>query len=186
MSALIRMNKWLLVCLVIILMWAYIYLCRVDTQTLAVLNGVFPGQTDHLTTDRPLAPKGLRLHRILPYLRGVNLAEIERRPMLLVYSFGCTGCGEGSVEEWARLLAREREVVGVIVVLDAKERVGELKRRKGWSVPVVADDGSIARILNPAFSPQAFGFARGRLVWVQGTPGVPEARLREEFHHAVR
>lgn len=144
MFALTRMNKWLLVCLVVTLTWAYVY------------------------------------------LHGVKPAEVERRPMLLVYSFGCTGCGEGSVEEWARLLAQEREVVGVIVVLDAKERIEELKRRKGWSVPVVADDGSSARILNPAFSPQAFGFARDRLVWVQRTPGVPEARLREEFYHAVR
>lgn len=142
--------------------------------------------TDHLTTDRPLAPKGLRLHRILPYLHGVNLAEVEQRPRLLVYSFGCTGCGEGSVEEWARLLAQEKEAVGVIVVLDARERVEELKRRKGWRVSVVADDGSIARILNPFFSPQAFGFARGRLVWVQQTPGMPEAQLQKEFHHAVR
>lgn len=103
MFALTRVNKWLLVCLVIILTEAYIHLRRVDTQALAMLNGVFPGQTDHLTTDRPLAPKGLPLHRILPYLHGVNPAEIERRPMLLVYSSGCTGCGEGSVEKWARL-----------------------------------------------------------------------------------
>lgn len=186
MFALTRMNKWLLVCLVASLTWTYITLLRVDTETLAMLNNISLGQADRLPTRRSPAPGGLPLHRILPYLHGVNPAEVERRPMLLAYSFGCTGCGEVSVEEWACLLARQRKALGVIVVLDAKEQVKELQRRKGWCVPVVADDGSIARILNPAFSPQAFGFARGRLVWVQRMPGVPEAKLLDEFYHAVR
>ncbi|GBC94536.1 hypothetical protein HRbin16_00320 [bacterium HR16] len=181
-----RALTWLFFCVTCVLTAAYFFVSGKDVQTRRSLEESFVGWSTELIPRPVTASKGLPLHHILPYLHGVDPAEVERRPLLLVYSFGCTGCGEGSVEEWARLLAQEREVVGVIVVLDGKERIEELKRRKGWSIPVVADDGSIARILNPAFSPQAFGFARSRLVWVQQTPGVPEARLREDFYRALR
>lgn|GEM_PF-4488476 len=60
-----------------------------------------------------------------------------------------------------------------------------LTRVKKWLL-VCADDGSLARILNPSFSPQAFGFAQGRLVWIQQTPGVPEVKLFVEFVRATR
>ncbi|MEJ5251360.1 MAG: hypothetical protein HPY54_13655 [Chthonomonadetes bacterium] len=85
------------------------------------------------------------------------------------------------MDMWAKVLSNQKEVTGVLVVHAEESRLQEEIKRRGWHIPVIADDGSIAKVLSPRFSPQAFGFARGRLVWIQETPGTPEKDLFTEF-----
>ena len=62
----------------------------------------------------------------------------------------------------------EKEFKGILVVRDKRAKVKEVWERNGWKVSVIADeDGEISKRLNAFFSPRAYGFSEGKLVWVQ-------------------
>jgi len=102
---------------------------------------------------------------------------------------GCEGCGAQGLKDWVETLEGwkvwEKEFKGILVVRERKEKVKEVWERNGWKVSVIADeDGEISKRLNAFFSPRAYGFSEGKLVWVQkkvrmGIVEVLEGFLRE-------
>ncbi len=178
------LQRVFLICLVVVLVIAYLAVRRAEEISRAEWAALFPAPVAPLySPDRSTVALGLPLQRILPYLEDLERPQAN---LLVVYSDGCTGCGSDSVEQWAQLLSQRQDVQGVLVVRDTREQVARLKRVKGWKLPVIADDGRVARILKPMFSPQAFGFAGGRLVWVQQVSGKREIELLEEFCQRAR
>ena len=113
------------------------------------------------------------------------------QPLLAVVFGGCEGCGARNLEEWAEVFGKwetvKREVAGVLVIRDKSEKVKEFVSKNGWKVKVVADeDGKISKSLNAFFSPRAYGFVGGKLVWVQKEVGIGVVRTLEEFVKVVR
>jgi len=102
---------------------------------------------------------------------------------------GCEGCGAQGLKDWVETLEGwkvwEKEFKGILVVRERKEKVKEVWERNGWKVSVIVDeDGEISKRLNAFFSPRAYGFSEGKLVWVQkkvrmGIVEVLEGFLRE-------
>ena len=76
------------------------------------------------------------------------------------------------LKEWADVLGGwgtwRKHLRSVLVVQDKEGKVREGVARNGWKVTVIADeDGKIGRTLNAFFTPRAYGFEGGKLVWVQ-------------------
>ena len=81
----------------------------------------------------------------------------------------------------------EKEFKGILVVRERKEKVKEVWERNGWKVTVIADeDGEISKRLNAFFSPRAYGFSEGKLVWVQKRVGMGVVEVLEEFLGKVK
>jgi len=119
------------------------------------------------------------------------LATRHSLPFLVIVFGGCEGCGAQRLKEWAEVLGNwkvwEKEFKGVIVVRDKKEKVKEVWERNGWKVSVIADeDGEISKRLNSFFSPRAYGFSEGKLVWVQKRVGMGVVEVLEEFLGKVK
>jgi len=58
---------------------------------------------------------------------------------------------------------------------------------KGWQVTVIGDEkGKIAKALNACFLPRAYGFANGKLVWLQKEPKIGVVGVLEEFLKVVK
>jgi len=119
------------------------------------------------------------------------LATRHSLPLLVIVFGGCEGCGAQRLKEWAEVLGNwkvwEKEFKGVIVVRDKKEKVKEVWERNGWKVSVIADeDGEISKRLNAFFSPRAYGFSEGKLVWVQKRVGMGVVEVLEEFLGKVK
>ena len=86
-----------------------------------------------------------------------------------------------------RMEGLEGEFKGVIVVWDKKAKVKEVWERNGWKVLVIADEGGeISKRLNAFFSPRAYGFSEGKLVWVQRRVGMGIVEVLEEFLDKVK
>ncbi len=112
-------------------------------------------------------------------------------PFLVIVFGGCEGCGAQGLKDWVETLEGwkvwEGEFKGVIVVRDKKEKVKEVWERNGWKVSVIADeDGEISKRLNAFFSPRAYGFSEGKLVWVQRRVGMGVVEVLEEFLGKVK
>jgi len=81
----------------------------------------------------------------------------------------------------------EGEFKGIIVVRDKEVKVKEVWERNGWKVSVIADEGGeISERLNAFFSPRAYGFSKGKLVWVQKRVGMGIVEVLEEFLREVK
>ncbi len=125
---------------------------------------------------------------------GINLSPSSPNsslPLLVVVFGGCEGCGARNLGEWAEVFGKwetvKREMTGVLVIRDKAEKVNEVVSKNGWKVKVIADeDGSISKALNAFFSPRAYGFVEGKLVWVQKEVGIGVVRTLEEFVKVVR
>lgn len=127
---------------------------------------------------------------------GVSVAELDAsvlrrvvapgQPTLVVVFDRCEGCGAQRLGEWAETLGSwatlRRAVKGVLVIQDAEGKVREVARERGWKVPVVADEeGKVRQVLNAFFSPRAYGFVGGKLVWVQKDPRMGVVGVLREF-----
>ena len=124
---------------------------------------------------------------------GINLSPPSNSslPMLVVVFGGCEGCGARNLEEWAEVFSKwetvRKEIAGILVIRDKAEKVNEVVSKNGWKVKVIADeDGSISKALNAFFSPRAYGFIEGKLVWVQKEAGMGVVRTLEEFVKVVK
>ena len=85
----------------------------------------------------------------------------------------------GSVGGWGTW---RKHLRSVLVVQDKEGKVREVVARNGWKVTVIADeDGKIVRTLNAFFTPRAYGFEGGKLVWVQKEAGMGVAKVLESF-----
>ncbi len=116
-------------------------------------------------------PLGLSMKGLLP------IGNISPKPTLVIVLGQCEGCSRRILLEWLDVLGKwrtlRREISGVLVVQDEPVKVAQLPKSSGGNVTIVTDrDGQIARRLNAIFLPRAYGFERGRLVWIQKTPGV--------------
>ncbi|WKU16510.1 redoxin family protein [Fervidibacter sacchari] len=119
------------------------------------------------------------------------LATRHSLPILVIVFGGCEGCGAQGLKDWVEALGNwkvwEKEFKGVIVVRDKKAKVKEVWERNGWKVSVIADeDGEISKRLNAFFSPRAYGFSEGKLVWVQKRVGMGVVEVLEEFLGKVK
>jgi len=134
-----------------------------------------------LTNDPPI---GTPLERLgLPSLPFVPSRSL---PFLVVVFGGCEGCGAQRLKEWAEVLGGwetwRKHLRSVLVVQDKEGKVREVVARNGWKVTVIADeDGKIGRTLNAFFTPRAYGFEGGKLVWVQKEAGMGVAKVLESF-----
>jgi len=71
--------------------------------------------------------------------------------------------------------------VAVLFQSEEKDIAQEAKRR-GWRLPILADPkGGIAEALNAQFTPRAYGFVKGRLVWKQDEPMESQIALLRQF-----
>jgi hypothetical protein len=107
-------------------------------------------------------------------------------PLLVVVFGNCEGCGAQRLREWAEVLGNwetwRKHLRSVLVVQDKEGKVREVVARNGWKVTVIADeDGKIGRTLNAFFTPRAYGFEGGKLVWVQKEAGMGVAKVLESF-----
>ena len=123
--------------------------------------------------------------------RHSPLATRHSLPILVIVFGSCEGCGAQRLKEWAEALGNwkvwEGEFKGVIVVRDKKAKVKEVWEGNGWKVSVIADeDGEISKRLNAFFSPRAYGFSEGKLVWVQRRVGMGIVEVLEEFLSKVK
>jgi len=114
------------------------------------------------------------------------LATRHSLPILVIVFGGCEGCGAQGLKDWAEALGNwkvwEKEFKGILVVREKGEKVKEVWERNGWKVTVIADeDGEISKRLNAFFSPRAYGFSEGKLVWVQKRVGMGVVEVLEEF-----
>ncbi len=119
------------------------------------------------------------------------LATRHSLPILVIVFGGCEGCGAQGLKDWAEALGNwkvwEKEFKGILVVRERKEKVKEVWERNGWKVSVIADeDGEISKRLNAFFSPRAYGFSEGKLVWVQKRVGMGVVEVLEEFLGKVK
>ncbi len=79
---------------------------------------------------------------------------------------GCDGSKSGW-ETW------QKELIGVLVFQEKAEKVKEAARKGKWKVAAIADEGGkIAKVLNVVFTPRAYGFVDGKLVWLQKGPDI--------------
>ena len=121
--------------------------------------------------------KKLGLNHSLLAAHHSPLATRQSLPLLVIVFGGCEGCGAQGLKDWVETLEGwkvwEGEFKGILVVRDKKEKVKEVWERNGWKVSVIADeDGEISKRLNAFFSPRAYGFSEGKLVWVQKRVGM--------------
>ena len=119
------------------------------------------------------------------------LAIRQSLPLLVIIFGGCEGCGAQGLKDWVEALGNwkvwEKEFKGILVVRERKEKVKEVWERNGWKVTVIADgDGEISKRLNAFFSPRAYGFSEGKLVWVQKRDGMGIVEVLEEFLGKVK
>jgi len=119
------------------------------------------------------------------------LATRHSLPILVIVFGGCEGCGAQGLKDWAEALGNwkvwEKEFKGILVVREKGEKVKEVWERNGWKVTVIADeDGEISKRLNAFFSPRAYGFSEGKLVWVQKRVGMGVVEVLEEFLDKVK
>jgi len=119
------------------------------------------------------------------------LAIRQSFPLLVIIFGGCEGCGAQGLKDWVEALGNwkvwGREFKGVIVVRDKKAKVKEVWERNGWKVTVIADeDGEISKRLNAFFSPRAYGFSEGKLVWVQKRVEMGIVEVLGEFLDKVK
>jgi len=136
----------------------------------------------------------LATHHSLPHSSPIHHSPFAIRqslPLLVIVFGGCEGCGAQRLREWAEALGNwkvwEGEFKGVIVVRDKKEKVKEVWERNGWKVLVIADEGGeISKRLNAFFSPRAYGFSEGKLVWVQRRVGMGIVEVLEDFLGKVK
>lgn len=106
-----------------------------------------------------------------------QIAGESKKPTLVIVFQGCEGCGAQNLQEWAEVPGNwetwRKTVKSVLVIKDRPEKVREKAQKGKWKVPVIADaDGEMAQKLNAFFSPRAYGFVDGRLVWVQKRVGM--------------
>ncbi|MFA0782261.1 peroxiredoxin family protein [Fervidibacter sacchari] len=119
------------------------------------------------------------------------LATRHSLPILVIVFGGCEGCGAQGLKDWAEALGNwkvwEKEFKGILVVREKGEKVKEVWERNGWKVTVIADeDGETSKRLNAFFSPRAYGFSEGKLVWVQKRVGMGVVEVLEEFLDKVK
>lgn len=115
----------------------------------------------------------------------------SQKPLFLIVFGGCEGCGAQSLSEWADILGNwqtwRKELSGVLVIRDKTEKVKEAVVKGKWKVSVIADeDGDISKMLNAVFSPRAYGFVDGKLLWLQKEPSMGIVSVLESFLTAVK
>jgi hypothetical protein len=128
-------------------------------------------------------------HHSLPHSSPIHHSPFAS--FLVIVFGGCEGCGAQRLKEWAEALGNwkvwEKEFKGILVVRDEKAKVKEVWERNGWKALVIADEGGeISKRLNAFFSPRAYGFSEGKLVWVQRRVGMGIVEVLEDFLGKVK
>jgi len=106
-------------------------------------------------------------------------------PLLLVVMGDCKGCKAGNVKVWQEVAGsttwRQRLQVAVLFQ-NGEEEIVQEARARGWALPIFADPkGEITKALNAQFTPRAYGFVKGRLVWKQDEPMEGEVSVLWQF-----
>jgi len=106
-------------------------------------------------------------------------------PLLLVVMGDCKGCKAGNVKVWQEVAGsttwRQRLQVAVLFQ-NGEEEIAQEARARGWALPIFADPkGEITQALNAQFTPRAYGFVKGRLVWKQDEPTEGEVSALQQF-----
>lgn len=131
-------------------------------------------------------PLGMNLSS-LPQLRPINEISLPdmRKPLLIVVLQECEGCPGSLARTWAELMSATtwRRICGaVLVVQKEKTKVKTVAAKGKWKVPVIADEeGRVAKALNAFFTPRAYGFEGGKLVWVQKEPHMSALEVLSSF-----
>lgn len=131
-------------------------------------------------------PLGMNLSS-LPQLRPVNGIALPdmRKPLLIVVLQECEGCPGSPARAWAELMSTKtwRRICGIVLVIQEEEtKVKTVAVKSGWKVPVIADeDGRVAKALNAFFTPRAYGFEGGKLVWIQKEPHMSALKVLTSF-----
>ena len=115
----------------------------------------------------------------------------QSKPLLVIILGGCEGCAVEAANEWAEVLGNwetwRRELSGVLVFREKFERVKEAAEKGKWKVATIADeDGEISKRLNAVFTPRAYGFVDGKLVWLQKEPNIGIVGALENFLKVTR
>lgn len=125
-----------------------------------------------LQKDPPLGKHLSSLPQLRP-INGINLPDL-RKPLLIIVLQGCDGCPGLLTRTWAELMSSRtwRRICGaVLVIQEEKTRVKTEFEKNNWKIPVVVDErNEIAKALNAFFTPRAYGFEKGKLIWIQKEP----------------
>jgi|GEM_PF-587795 len=131
-------------------------------------------------------PLGMNLSS-LPQLRPINGISLPdmRKPLLIVVLQECEGCSVSLARVWAELMSATtwRKICGIMLVIQEEEtKVKTVAVKSGWKIPVIADEeGRVAKALNAFFTPRAYGFEGGKLVWVQKEPHMSALEVLSSF-----
>lgn len=106
-------------------------------------------------------------------------------PLLLVVLGDCKDCKADSVKVWQEVANSQtwHQRIQVAVLFQSEEKdIAQEAKRRGWRLPILADPkGGIAEALNAQFTPRAYGFVKGRLVWKQDEPMESQIALLRQF-----
>lgn len=126
----------------------------------------------------------------LEFVIKPQFQDWRSKPLLLIIFGGCEGCAVEVANEWAEVLGNwgtwRKELLSVLVFREKSEQVEEAAEEGKWKVAVVADeDGEISKRLNAVFTPRAYGFMDGKMVWLQKEPNIGIVGVLENFLKAV-
>jgi len=137
--------------------------------------------------DPPLGESFLPLSSLHP-VNGIALPRIEK-PLLIIVARGCEGCPGSSLRDWSQLMSAktwQRALGTLLVIQDNASTVRAMATKFRWRIPVVADErGEITRALNAFFTPRAYGFIGGKLVWIQKDLSLSPLATLKEFLRAT-
>ncbi len=138
-------------------------------------------------------PKGFPLIKGLGRLKVINGPLPSMEKLWLIVVFGeesCEGCPERELQDWIETLDSEillREIVCLLVFPDKSEKINEIANKKKCRIFFVIDeDMKIKRKLNVIFTPRAYGFKEGKLVWLQKDPRSSIIEIIEEFVNTAK
>lgn len=110
-------------------------------------------------------------------------------PLLLIMFDSCEGCGTKSIEIWQNIVQTRswRNLFQVMAIFQDKVNfVREAMENHKWQLPIAADpDRRLAQALNAVFTPRAYGFVEGKLMWVQKDPTEGEMAILKNFAEVV-
>lgn len=136
-----------------------------------------------LQKDPPLGKHLSSLPQIHP-INGINLPDV-RKPLLIIVLRGCEECPGSLVRAWAELMAAStwRRVCGVVLLIQDEEiKVKKSLIKNKWEIPIIADTkNEFSKALNAFFTPRAYGFEKGKLVWIQKEPNLSALEVLRSF-----
>ncbi|MDW8028186.1 MAG: redoxin domain-containing protein [Armatimonadota bacterium] len=122
----------------------------------------------HLKEDPPL---GTEISELKPFKGKRVVIVIER----------CTDCVAQSLRAWSEAIKREGLPKLVLVTGDSEEQAKQVIEKWKIDAEIVSDKkGKIAKKLHAFFTPRAYAFENGRLIWKQEELGLkPLEMIRE-------